>query len=96
MLSFPKIETFAEKVYKRWRKRIFPNDNIVIRDVDNGIQELIVTRGNYEAKIQIDKNHSFTSNDFLVVDSEMRYLMGKIKKRLITSCVLQESPEQSE
>ena len=70
-------EGFAKKLYNRWRKRIFANDEVSYRPSDEGADywDVVLTRGKYEFRITLPPDVYQCHNLMLKADNEMRYML---------------------
>lgn len=71
----------ADKLYQRWRKRVFPNDGIRRDKSLDGYEQVIITRGNREFIITLSLTPYENPNFMVQVDEAMRGAIREWKKR---------------
>jgi len=82
------VPEWVDKIYQRWRKRTFANDDIRCQPSrDNvGCWDIIITRGNYEACLTFNPQiYGHLEQDLellLKADEEMRFALKAIKERV--------------
>lgn len=71
----------VEKLYNRWRKRVFANDNIVCEPSGDGYWSLKITRGEREAILTVSPSayQNFDVQWLLKADDTMRYALKCLK-----------------
>jgi len=69
------------KLYRRWQKRVFANDNIVCQPSKEGegYWELAITRGNKRAFLIVSPQTAYRNYRFMLdADEYMRSVLGDI------------------
>ena len=72
-------ENLVVKLFNRWRKRIFTNDDIVYRPSSEGedFWDIVLTRENREFRLTISPQAIYKSGFMLDADNEMRHMLRK-------------------
>ncbi len=68
-------ETIAIRLYDRWRKRIFANDNVSYKKGGEGYWEVIITRGTREYVLTLSPQAYCYPNLMLDADDFMRGML---------------------
>ena len=73
----------VSKLYNRWRKRVFANDDIVCQPAsEDGYWDIIITRGKWEACLTIAPTAYLNYRFMLDADETMRFTLKSLKGRI--------------
>jgi len=75
------VPAIVFNLYHRWQKRVFANDDIICQSSDEGegYWDIIITRGNKEARLTVAPTAYQNPRFMLDADESMRFALKSLK-----------------
>jgi len=73
------VPAIVAKLYSRWKKRIFANDDIICQPSEEGegYWDVVITRGNKQAKLTVSPMAYQNPRFMLDADDTMRFALKR-------------------